>query len=328
MSLWTNVNLLPGLSGLPDYQRGQRLLMAAAFELYADDSGSEPQSQIFFLAGFISTVDRWAAFSNEWDAALALPPALEYFKMAEAMSFQGQFSMHRGWNEAMRNDRLVLLTRIVNRHAMLRVSASIRHDLFERYVLSLPAVERNLSTDEPYVTLGSALVSAALTHADQNGVNTTMDFIFDRQIGHELEFRRLWPSYTKLMLETPRGRQLSRLVGEPMFLDEKDRKPLQAADLYAWLARDHYAQNHRFPNQKIVVPMSPYLRQFRGIPSYHNPLKEDFLARQREYVRKVGEQIKLSNPDLVLTPAAPTRRERKSARKRAKSAKSKKASAI
>ncbi len=116
--------------------------MASAFELYVDDSGSEPSSLIFFLAGFISTMGRWAAFSNEWDSALAIDPKLDYFKMSEAAGFGDQFSKRKGWNEANRADRLVTLARIINKYAMLRVSTSLRHDLFAKYVLSLPAVER------------------------------------------------------------------------------------------------------------------------------------------------------------------------------------------
>lgn len=73
--------------------------MASALEVYVDDSGSEPQGEIFFLAGFISTVERWAAFSNEWDSALGLHPTLDYFKMSEAAGFWEQFSSSRGWNE-------------------------------------------------------------------------------------------------------------------------------------------------------------------------------------------------------------------------------------
>ena len=73
--------------------------MAAAFEFYADDSGSEPQGQIFFLAGFLSTIDRWVEFSNQWDEALRLPPSLDYFKMSEAAGFWEQFSSKYGWYE-------------------------------------------------------------------------------------------------------------------------------------------------------------------------------------------------------------------------------------
>jgi hypothetical protein len=77
---------------------------------------------------------RTAALSNEWDSALALPPALDYFKMSEASAFKEQFSKRHGWNEVNRQDRLTTFARIINKYAMLRVSVSVRYDLFEKYV--------------------------------------------------------------------------------------------------------------------------------------------------------------------------------------------------
>ncbi|MGO8939389.1 MAG: hypothetical protein ACLQLO_20505 [Mycobacterium sp.] len=57
--------------------------------------------------------------------------------------------------------------------------------------------------------------------ADENGLNEPIDFIFDKQIGHQV-------------LMSARGRHLSRLVGEdPIFRDEKERKLLQAAECLA-----------------------------------------------------------------------------------------------
>jgi hypothetical protein len=299
--------------------------MASAFEVYVDESGNDPQGQILFLAGFLSTVERWAAFSNEWDSALAIPPALDYFKMSEAAGFWGQFSRKRGWNEQKRDDRLVILARIINKYALLRVSTSIRYDLFEKYVLSLPAIERNLATDEPYIMLAWNLMSVALMLADKEGLNEPIDFIFDKQLGHEAEFREKWSEYKRVWRATPRGKHLSRLIGEdPIFLDEKDRKPIQAADFYAWQARSHYMDNHRFPNQKIIVPMNPVLKLFRDIPRDHYAMNEGVLKRQYDGLVKTGEQIKKGNPTLKLIPAAANRDERRRVRRRAKSQKRRK----
>jgi uncharacterized protein DUF3800 len=325
-TLHTTINLIPGLSGLPERLRGRRLIMAAArFEVYVDDSGSEPQSPIFFLGGFISSVERWAAFSNEWDSALALLPALDYFKMSEAAGFWEQFARKRGWNETNRDDRLVTFARIINKYAMLRVSASIRHDLFEKYLLSLPAIERNLAVDAPYITLAMHLVTGATMFAYDRGIRDPIDFIFDEQAGFKDELRERWPVYKRLYQLTSRGRQLAPLLGaEPSFLDEKERKPLQAADLYAWQARDHYVQNHRAKNQKIAVPMSATLKLLRGIPMDHFPVTEAMLARQHTGLVQTGERIKKEQPSLTLIPAHPDRKKRRQFRKLTKRLKRKK----
>jgi hypothetical protein len=314
----TTINLIPGLSGFPERLRNRRLIMAAAFEFYADDSGSEPQGKNFFLAGFLSTAEKWAALSNEWDSALALPPAIDYFKMSEAAGFWDQFSQHRGWNESNRKDRLVTLARIIQKYAMLRMSVSIRHDLFEKYVLSLPALERSLSTDEPYVLLCYRLINVVIMFAHKHGVREPIDFIFDHQSA-ENEVLGHWEQFKRTLQMSARGRQLSSLIGEkPFFLDEKDRLPLQAADLYVWQARNHYMDNHRFPNQKIIVPMNPTLKLFRQIPTDHWPMTEKILAEQHKQLVQVGERIKNRDPSINLFAAEADRKERRKVRRKTK----------
>ncbi len=288
-------------------------------EAYIDDSGSDPQSPIFFLAGFLSTVERWAAFSNEWDSALSLPPKLDYFKMSEAAWLGGQFSKRKGWDEAKRDDRLVTLARIINKYGMLRVSVSIRHDLFDKYLRNVPAVERNLATDEPYVMLFMHMISLTVLFADKHGIKEPIDFVFDEQSGFKDEVRRLWPAY-KLSLEYSLRPDLMRLIGsEPSFLDEKTRLPLQAADLYAWQARKHYVDNHQFNNQKIIVPMNATYRLFRGIPYAHGAMKEDMLKRQHAALLQTGERIAKEQPSVRLIAANPDRKERRKIRRQTKS---------
>jgi hypothetical protein len=60
--------------------------------------------------------------------------------MSEAAWFGGQFSRQKGWDERKRDDRLITLTRIIRKYVKLRVSVCIRHDLFQKYMLSVPAV--------------------------------------------------------------------------------------------------------------------------------------------------------------------------------------------
>jgi hypothetical protein len=59
---------------------------------YFDDSGSEPQSLAFVIAGYILPSEKMAAFADDWLIALHQKPRIEYFKMAEALSGAGEFS--------------------------------------------------------------------------------------------------------------------------------------------------------------------------------------------------------------------------------------------
>ena len=58
---------------------------------FIDDSGSGGDSPYYILAGYSAPKATWAAFWPDWQAALDVPPKLEYFKMSEAESLKGQF---------------------------------------------------------------------------------------------------------------------------------------------------------------------------------------------------------------------------------------------
>ena len=105
---------------------------------YIDDSGSELQGPLFVLGGFIATTTQWADFSDEWAAALGASPSLDYFKAKEAYRLRDQFDPKRGWDERRRDDRIAILVRIIKKHAIARVHASIRPADFRKYLKSLP----------------------------------------------------------------------------------------------------------------------------------------------------------------------------------------------
>jgi hypothetical protein len=71
------------VSGLRPLRAGSRGL--AVFQVYVDES--EAEGGFFALGGLISTAERWASFSREWEAMLkhgTLSKTGEYhFKMAE-----------------------------------------------------------------------------------------------------------------------------------------------------------------------------------------------------------------------------------------------------
>jgi hypothetical protein len=90
-------------------------LMILQPQAIIDDSGTEPQSRVFVLGGFIASAADWAKFSIDWQTVLDQPPKLSYFKLTEAMSLsaKGQFARHRGWNETKRDSRLIDLAHVI-----------------------------------------------------------------------------------------------------------------------------------------------------------------------------------------------------------------------
>lgn len=250
------------VSGYPPGKRENRLMAVLIDpQLVADASGNEPQSPIFVIAGFVAPAARWADFSGAWQTALDLPPKLEYFKMSEAANMSGQFHKRRGWTEAKRDDRVVTLARIIRDHASVRVSAWIRQADFNKYIHPLPALMRNLGVDSPYVLLVQQLILAVAVFGDrQHGIKTPCDYIFDTEESFDEEIFAMWPMMKWLVRNSARS-DIENFIGErPIFRDDKSFLPLQAADLYAWQARNHILDNNRVPNQTIKIPPNNILR--------------------------------------------------------------------
>jgi hypothetical protein len=74
--------------------------------------------------------------------------------------------------------------------------------------------------------------------------------------------------------------------------------------------------NHRFKNQKIVVPMNAVLKLFRGIPTFHAPMTEPVLRRQYDSLVRTGERLKKEQPSMKLIPVEADRKLRRKVRKK------------
>jgi Protein of unknown function (DUF3800) len=280
-----------------------------------DDSGSEPQSRIFVLAGFVSTPEGWANFAPEWQAVLDESPKLAYFKMTEAANLGGQFSRARGWDESKRDDRVMALCDVIKRHSTLRIQAAVRNDHFEKYIKSIPAPERTLMIDSPYALVFTQIVLAMATYGDRVGVADACEFIFDRQHGFDSLALTAW-SNAKALAKASNRSDLGKFIGpEPKFADDKTFLPLQAADLYAWHLRRHYDRN-----QVLYVPPCRVLRQFERMASITRTYDEPELRRLREFLLKGGEIFRANNPDIPLVYAGKTKTERRRIRKQTKGA--------
>jgi len=289
-------------------------------QLAADDSGSEPQSPIFVLAGFVAPAVKWAAFSTDWQAALNEVPKLEYFKMNEAAGMNGQFHKRRGWTEPKRDDRLVTLARIIKKYASVRVSAWIRHDDYETHIRSLPAPVRHLGFDSPYVLLLQQLILAIAVFGDRHGIKTPCDCILDEQ-GHLAEEALFsWPTFKSLVERSSRS-DLAKFVGSPpIFRDEKNFLPLQSGDLYAWQIRNHYVENHRVPNQTIRFSPNRILGILDRIPLINREYPTDEVIRLREHLLKQCDAFAKTFPDVTLLGPHKDPKERRRAHKQARTA--------
>jgi Protein of unknown function (DUF3800) len=278
-----------------------------------DDSGNEPTKPHFILAGFVAPAASWAALSDEWQGALDESPKLDYFKMKEAAKLKDQFDPSRGWTEATRDDRLITFTRIIRKHARIRIHAKIKHEHFNKYIKSIPVPNRKLFTDSPYTLLFQQIILAMAVRGDLYGVNVPCDFIFDTQVGFSEEIQTQWSQFKDVVKSASRT-DLPALVGDlPIFRDEKSFLPLQAADLYAWQMRNYFAQN-----QVLIVPVNRVLGQFVQIPMIERNYEEDELIRLRDYLLEIGKKFTAANPKIKLRHAAESSGARRQARRKSR----------
>ena len=199
-----------------------------------DDSG-QGHGPIFVMAGFVSTVEKWRVFVEQWDAALKLHPSIDYFKMREEANLQGQFER---FDPAERDKRLRLFNQIIADNATFGIaSITPTQDFYavlkNKYSKSLdnpkyPAAVDNII--DTLVYMRKLVLAGKVTH-----VFDEMDKATFREI------LNIWSVFKRQNV----GRQLARRMGQsPKMGNDKDVLPLQAADLLAWLIRRRYEEDH------------------------------------------------------------------------------------
>ena len=57
-------------------------------QVFVDESADDG---IYAMAGYISTVEKWAQFSDEWEAVKSRSPHIGYFKFSECIKQNKQF---------------------------------------------------------------------------------------------------------------------------------------------------------------------------------------------------------------------------------------------
>lgn len=215
------------VAGLPDEQReGRWMIMLQA---YLDDSGSEPNSPIYCLAGYLANVGQWKRFSPAWKAALLADPSIDYFKMSEAMDLRGQFE---GIPSALRDQKVFSLAEITHKHIEARINITIGRDDFDIF---LKPTSDWPEVQDPYFICFYALVVMVNAFHRRIGLpDVEIDFIFDEQGNIGKRAVGWWD-----ILLHQAGPDRAKLLGSaPIFRNDRKFLPLQAADMYAWVIRD------------------------------------------------------------------------------------------
>jgi hypothetical protein len=242
---------------------------------FFDDSGSHGGEGLYVLGGFLAPDVSWPRFNAEWQAVLKKDPAIDYFKMSEAISLRGQFDR---WPGPLRDQKVFELAEVAERWAVARISAMVWKEDFDAHIKGA-SPWREL--DNPYFFLFNQIIVLTVGFILELGKrtldisNAKVEFVFDEQgvLGRDAVG---WWDVLKQALEPEKVRLLGT---PPEFGSDKRLLPLQAADLLAWSVR------------KVVeggessVLTSAVVQALRKVPPYGG-----FVS---------GEQMRESLPKLI-----------------------------
>jgi hypothetical protein len=237
-------------------------------QAFLDDSGSGKKEPFFALAGFISTVEAWAEFSNAWEKALAADPAIPYFKMSNAYAQRGVFN---GWEREAIAKKVSLLTDVIKSHAMVRISSSMDRRAYDKYVSGNPPD----GIDDPYFLCFYQVIYATALFQQKYGWNSQIKWVFDEQgkLGKmTVDWWHRFKGYAR--------DDVKALIGSPpTFENDKKFMPLQAADLYAGALRRHLRDNAH-----LYLPKRKELLALQDIQSIERTFDPATLRNAKEVV--------------------------------------------
>lgn len=220
-------------SGVPRDKRARRIIVA--LQAYIDDSQTD--DEVLVMAGYVASFERWEAFSKDWQERLDMRPQWASFKMAEVMASGSEQTMERAsW-----------FYRVIEDHAQAWVACAIDIKALRRATNELGMSRRII--DNQYIWAIKGIIDSTLLFSHEIGLNEPVDFIFDMR-GEKKHVRAGWETYEAFMLP-----HLKPFLGrEPRFEDDHEFLPLQAADMLAWVAREHWLTHKTLVAGRVSMP--------------------------------------------------------------------------
>jgi hypothetical protein len=279
------------LSGLSDAARKRRLIFAVQ-QAFIDDSGTKGTHPVFVLAGFIGEAENWARLSEIWKQTLAASPSIKYLKMAEAAKPKGQF---RGWSQKERNDKLAAFVEVLKQFPLKAIQVTIDIAAFqERQAPYLPKPQ-----SDPYFMAMYSILGGVCYDVIDSGTGEKFEVIFDRQVIFEPRANLWYPVFREIWIEFENP-ELELLPSSLRFEDDKEFRPLQAADVLAWLFRMAYS-GHRTEFEWIAEELGPHIPLSEYSAVFDRDRMNGILAKSFKYkftqraVERAKERLGLSH---------------------------------
>jgi hypothetical protein len=246
---------------------------------FVDDSGSGEgidRGNIFVLAGFVSTPERWKDFSDRWKIICDQEPKTPDFHIANDIRLKNRDGSVR-WTKDQRDTRIRELVDLIKTHAKFRVDSVLAWPNYDRVVKGRipPAL------DNPYFLCFCNVLISVAEYMDKAGIDGTVDWTFDEQ-GRVGSQANKWYEFIRANMRP----QLQRMFGrKPVFGHDKNLLPLKAADIYAWQIRRHLDRE-----QPQGIPPNDYIETLLDLHGASNNIKGEHLG---EFVANVGHGLML-----------------------------------
>ncbi len=183
---------------------------------YFDDAGSEGDTPLVSMNGFVATVEQWRFFERDWKIVLGLPQFdLEYFHMKELRQGKGRFAKFPG-NLPLQQDLFDRLQRVIRCRVLgTHAGTVVQSDYWK--------VNQEFKVEEyfgpPLVLAGQTAIGKLVVSQQREHPSVKLKVVVDQRIKH-------WGKLDNAVLREAGFRMVPEKV--------KDSPPLQACDLIGW----------------------------------------------------------------------------------------------
>jgi hypothetical protein len=191
------------------------------------------------MAGLIGKAEEWAHFADEWRASISKPPRIEHFVMSEAVKLTGQFSRFKA---AERDRKVRGLARVIDGYGFTAFHTALELDGF---LDTIAVYNENMPFKYPYVTTFTRSILIVALELLDRGQTERFEIFFDENwiFGPKAKAMYYTSAREALRLIDP---NVERVIPvEPMFRDDKENMPLQAADMIVWLESRAIANDYQ-----------------------------------------------------------------------------------
>ena len=226
-----------GLGSIQVQARYAPRSMVVSLEFYFDESGKEPASPRFFIAGVAASASRWLKMRKHWHATLNAAPSIGYFKMHEAVTKTGQFL---GWDEPDVDAKAMALSALIDEYASYHLAhdcVKADYDEARRRTSTLEVPKR---LDNHYLPCFLDALFAVASHMEEKPDRSHAKPLvtFDRHDETEFEAAAILRLVKRSSKQKPKSVAfdvLDKWIDAVDFRgDDKHMLPLQAADIVAW----------------------------------------------------------------------------------------------